>query len=333
MRPFFSIVIPTFNRGKMLHECLQSIRRQSFTDFEVIVVDNASSDDTDKVVAACGIENIQYVRHRENIGGFQNLIFSSKQGVGEFLVIHQDDDFLHRDFLQRCYDCVRMDTEIVVYGAVAWAGNASGGFQMRLEPDMTGLGRVQYPLEDEPLVLDGKRMAARYMFSHFINHPTIALRRRSLEEIGGYCSYSDCYGDLVTIPRLMARGKVAYDPRPSGVGHIHPNQISATTKKNDRARWNENTFRLQVETLNQYVPGWPKLLAEEIKSVPLNKLFIQIGDAVGFKAPLSYLKVLWDKCDADYSSRLRLIRKLSSKIGIKNTLRLLWRITHRSGQI
>ena len=324
--PFFTLAIPTFNRAEMLRPCLESLVRQSFKDFEIIVADNASTDGTPAVVKAIADPRVKYCRHAKNIGGFLNLIFASQQGQGQVIIIHQDDDFLHHEFLQRCHDCMSRDPGISVYGTAALAGNAVTGYTSRVQPDLSGQGRTDYPLHDEPLVLDGRRMAARFLVSHFINHPAIAFRRSVLEQVGGYCADGSCFGDLVTIPKVMSAGKVGYDPRIGGVGQVHATQLSKTMTKQERAAWAGKSFRLQVEIMEKWVPGWEALLASELAALPTPDFFHMLKDTVGFDAPQSFVRILWQKCLDDYHSRLKLARKLGSRIGIKNTARLLLRM-------
>jgi len=325
MNPFFSIVIPTYNRSAYLAECLACLRRQTFNDYEIIVVDNASTDDTGRTVAAAQDGRIQYIRHAENLGGFRNLLFAAGQGSGEFLIIHQDDDYLHADFLQRCHSCVDQDDGIVVYGTATWRGSADGGYKGDVERDLSGR-RTDYPLLDKPLILDGRRMAAYYMVAHFINHPAIALRRSALAQVRGYCADPDCFADLVTIPAVMSVGRVAYDPRIGGLSRIHAGQLSNHMGKQQRATRATRTFRLQVETLERSVPGWEGILEEETARISIQKLFPILKDAVGFDAPPGLVKILWRKCVREIPGRGRLMRKLCSRIGFKNSIRLLRRV-------
>lgn len=68
-RPLFSIIIPTFNRSKKLHRALESVSNQSIKDFEVLVCDDGSTDDTRDIVAAYkNTLNLTYF-HEENWGG------------------------------------------------------------------------------------------------------------------------------------------------------------------------------------------------------------------------------------------------------------------------
>jgi glycosyltransferase involved in cell wall biosynthesis len=60
--PFFSVVIPTFNRGDLLPYAVQSVLKQTFEDFEIIVSDNCSSDDTPKVSKQFEDPRFRYLR-------------------------------------------------------------------------------------------------------------------------------------------------------------------------------------------------------------------------------------------------------------------------------
>lgn len=63
-----SIIIPTYNRGYSLARSIDSILAQSFKEFELIIVDDNSSDDTEKIVASYNDERIRYIKHSTNYG-------------------------------------------------------------------------------------------------------------------------------------------------------------------------------------------------------------------------------------------------------------------------
>ena len=60
--PFFSIIIPTYNRAHIIHRPIDSIIAQTFTDWELIIVDDGSIDDTKSIVDLYQDERIRYVR-------------------------------------------------------------------------------------------------------------------------------------------------------------------------------------------------------------------------------------------------------------------------------
>ena len=67
--PFVSIVIPTYNRARFLGRSVRSVLNQTYKNFEVIVVDDASTDDTAEIIKTFKDDRIRYIRHDANAGG------------------------------------------------------------------------------------------------------------------------------------------------------------------------------------------------------------------------------------------------------------------------
>ncbi len=93
-KPFFSIVIPTYNRATDLQFALFCIFRQSFSDFEVIISDNCSTDETKNVIDKISDKRIHYSRTKETVGNALNIRRGVEQAKGEYVFLHSDDDFL-----------------------------------------------------------------------------------------------------------------------------------------------------------------------------------------------------------------------------------------------
>ncbi len=87
-----SVIIPTCNRAAYLRTALDSVLSQTFTDFEVIVVDDASTDDTSRVVKEFKAVSIQYVRHDENRGGSVARNTGIAKSQSEYIAFLDDDD-------------------------------------------------------------------------------------------------------------------------------------------------------------------------------------------------------------------------------------------------
>ncbi len=88
--PIVSVVIPTYNRAEWLGNTLRSVLKQTFIDFELIVVDDGSTDDTENVVQS--FPRVQYVRLQENRGvsGARNTGLS--RAVGRYICFLDSDD-------------------------------------------------------------------------------------------------------------------------------------------------------------------------------------------------------------------------------------------------
>lgn len=65
-KPFFSIVIPTYNRGDLIGRCLDSIISQTYTNWEAIIVDNFSEDNTEQVVLSYQDDRIRFIKNHNN---------------------------------------------------------------------------------------------------------------------------------------------------------------------------------------------------------------------------------------------------------------------------
>ena len=109
-----TVGIPTFNRAGWLRESIESVLAQTFTDFRLVVSDNASDDDTPEVVRSFDDDRIHYVRSQRNVGPVGNsrrLIALAE--TTEFLVLLPDDDVLYPGHLQRPSTCWNASTPSV----------------------------------------------------------------------------------------------------------------------------------------------------------------------------------------------------------------------------
>ncbi len=101
----FSIVIPTYNRGHIISSTIQSAISQNYTNFEVIVVDDGSLDETEKVVKSFSHPNLFYYK-KENAERGAARNFGIEKAKGDFLTFLDSDDILYPDFLNHAHDVV-----------------------------------------------------------------------------------------------------------------------------------------------------------------------------------------------------------------------------------
>lgn len=90
--PKVSVIIPTYNRATFLQAAVESVLRQTFQDFEVIVVDDASRDRTAEVIESFTDARIRYIRHDINKGQGVTRNAGIKHASGEYIALLDDDD-------------------------------------------------------------------------------------------------------------------------------------------------------------------------------------------------------------------------------------------------
>ncbi len=102
--PFFSIIIPVYKVEKYLDECIQSVLSQSFTDFEVILVDDGSPDNCPKMCDEYAQKDKRIrVIHKENGGVSSARNMGLDIAKGEYIWFVDSDDFIENDSLQKLF--------------------------------------------------------------------------------------------------------------------------------------------------------------------------------------------------------------------------------------
>lgn len=115
--PKVTAIITTFNRSNFLEKAIDSVLSQSFRDFELLILDNSSEDNTKEVVHSFEDSRIKYILH-EPIGISEQRNLGLNQAKADFVAFLDDDDFWLPNKLQDQYDQITKSEEIaLVYGA------------------------------------------------------------------------------------------------------------------------------------------------------------------------------------------------------------------------
>jgi glycosyltransferase involved in cell wall biosynthesis len=114
--PAASIGLPVYNGEKYLADALDSIVGQSYTDFELIISDNASTDQTEEICRAYERSDprVRYVRNPSNLGAAKNFNRVFELSSGEYFKWASYDDVLGPDFLARCVEVLDGDPSVVL---------------------------------------------------------------------------------------------------------------------------------------------------------------------------------------------------------------------------
>ncbi|MBI3589576.1 MAG: glycosyltransferase family 2 protein [Candidatus Liptonbacteria bacterium] len=138
--PKISAIITTWNRALMLHRAISSVLGQTFTEFELLILDNSSSDNTADVVKEFNDPRIYYIRHAPgNISWARNL--GVRESRGEFLAFLDDDDEWLPNKLEDQYQIFKEDKigkTGLVYGAYFHITAESGKIFETIFPKLRG---------------------------------------------------------------------------------------------------------------------------------------------------------------------------------------------------
>lgn len=107
-----SVVIPTYNRAYVIREALGSALGQTLRPFEIVVVDDGSSDDTREIAEGLGASNIRYIRHHHNRGYSAACNTGISAATGDLVAFLDSDDLWKPDYLERQLDFMSRHPEV-----------------------------------------------------------------------------------------------------------------------------------------------------------------------------------------------------------------------------
>lgn len=100
-KPLVSIIIPTYNRAHSIGRCLNSVLSQSYKNLEVIVVDDGSQDDTERIVKSYNADEIIYIQLKQNTGAAGARNIGIRKSTGDLISFLDSDDTLHPQKIEK----------------------------------------------------------------------------------------------------------------------------------------------------------------------------------------------------------------------------------------
>jgi glycosyltransferase involved in cell wall biosynthesis len=127
-KPIVSIGMPVFNGEKYLNVAIESILAQAYEEFELIISDNASTDNTKQICReyAAKDNRIHYSRNEKNIGGPANFNRTFEIASGEYFRWAAHDDVLAPEYLQKCVSVLDKDPSVVLCHCITGRIDARG---------------------------------------------------------------------------------------------------------------------------------------------------------------------------------------------------------------
>lgn len=115
-----SVIIPAYNADKFIRGCIESVQAQSFSDTEIIVVDDGSTDATAETVKTLAEthENLRLVQHPENRGLFSARITGVEASAGEYIAFVDADDKITCDWLRLLYEKIKKEGADICAGSL-----------------------------------------------------------------------------------------------------------------------------------------------------------------------------------------------------------------------
>lgn len=224
--PLVSIITPTYNHDKYIAECIQSVLSQTYSNWEMIIVDDSSTDSTLFIAKEIALTDSRIkVFTQENKGIFQlseTYNFALSEATGKYVAVLEGDDVWFPEKLALQVESLESNQETVL----SWGQAIGSSFD--LKKDINLLPIIKY----DSAVFNNNPVKSALKVLAFTNHIpalTVFVRKSVLLKIGGF---NQCFGlplvDLPTWHQLAIEGSFTYIDKPLGRWRITTNQATKT---------------------------------------------------------------------------------------------------------
>ena len=215
--PLISIVIPSYNCGAFIEQAVTSALEQGIDQLEVLVLDNASSDETERVVQPLLQDTrVRYIRHASNIGVFSNWERGMHMATGIYAMVLSADDYLLPGHVRRLVDALETHPQCVLgYTPCVWVDHDNNVLRVLHHPG--------HPANS----YDGGRneLSALLAYDCYITPSSVVMRRSAFDAVGGFDPHLWGGGDWDLFVRMaMKYGHFVFYKSPGACYRVHPTQ-------------------------------------------------------------------------------------------------------------
>ena len=217
-----SVILPVYNREASIARAIRSVLGQTYRPFELIVVDDGSTDATRAVLKTFGADII--VVAQQHAGAYVARNFGVRHARGELIAFADSDDAWLPHLLEREVPLMRRPEVGLVFGDAIHVTSA------RSDAPRTGLTcfRLSPPQRG--------RVADHFAWCNFVPTCTALVRRRCFDEVGGFSEESDLSADYLTWFRIALRHEIDYVEQPVAEYTLHGAGISQDLGRSLEAR-------------------------------------------------------------------------------------------------
>ena len=217
--PLFSIVIPCYNYAHTLERAVTSVMGQSFADYELLVINDGSTDDTDQVAAELAQkypDHFRYLR-TQNSGPAATRNLGIAKTSGRYLIFLDADDELHPQALENLKIGIEKNPEAGLIAGAHRAIEPNGNSRLHQAPTFpdSRIKRIKYYLVDKKTALSNGAVAMSRRIFHRYLYPE---KFRSCEDIPMFAYVLANY-EVVAVPDLIVLIHKHHDSLRHNIGH------------------------------------------------------------------------------------------------------------------
>ena len=246
INPKVSVVICTYNRAQYLPQAIESVLAQSFQDFELIIVDDASNDNTKAVMERYASDSrIRYIKNDINLGLGKNRVKSTKDAHGEYIAILDSDDYwVDVNKISKQVDFLDKNKNVGVVGT----------FGKIIDDKNNVVGKLEFKTNNS-------NIRRRILSYHQFLHSSVLFRKEAFIKAGGYDNALSPAEDYDLILKIGTKYELANLPEYSTHYRVH-NENSSSNNRQKRV----NHAKLHSKVIKKFKDFYPNYFPAMIKS-------------------------------------------------------------------
>jgi glycosyltransferase involved in cell wall biosynthesis len=228
--PTVSVIVPNYNHAPFLRQRIESILRQTYQDFELILLDDCSTDDSRAVLSQCASDpRVRLEFNEVNSGStFKQWNKGARLARGKYIWMAESDDYADEKFLECLVAALERDEKIAFAYCRSWRVMENGRTNGFIDPFYT-----LDPLWNSDFCVDGREHCRKFSVrSPVICNASAALFQKSAYEMAGGADESlRLCGDWKMWAAMALVGKVAYVNQPLNYFRHHPSTVRIRTAR------------------------------------------------------------------------------------------------------
>lgn len=260
MRPRFSVIIPAYDAAATLERAIDSVRRQTWSAHEIIVVDDGSKDGTVNVAANCG-RAVKLIRQvNSGVSAARNA--GARAASGDWLAFLDADDWYLPDRLKLHAEWIEADPTLdFLTGDYEYRDGSGRLLGTSLAQHEAGRMLLAKAADGARAIVDRPEEFRAYVADHFGDTHTLSVRRATFAELGGYPLGFRVCEDVHFLIRLAARSaRIGVVCVPLAVYFIHGD---SATRRDPVAAQRENVRTLR--DLERQAGAFPEPVRQGVK--------------------------------------------------------------------
>jgi glycosyltransferase involved in cell wall biosynthesis len=230
--PTVSVIVPNFNHARFLRERIESVLAQTYQDFEVILLDDCSTDESRSIIGGYVKDPRVRVEFNEKNSGstFRQWNRGVRLARGKYVWIAESDDYADEHLLEKLACRLDAEPDAVLCYCRSWRVSSDGKISGFLDPEVTDSDPNRWAMD---FVADGREECWKYLSkcNSIPNASAVLFRRAAYERVGGADENLHLCGDWKLWTAMALTGEITYIANPLNYFRFHDSSVRVRSRR------------------------------------------------------------------------------------------------------